>query len=225
MMTLTLVCALCAQTPDFPFPQLEPRWSELVAATTGGLPDPDVQSSSVESAPTRGAMSNLDYWYMGTLAAASGITYSIGLGGTLPAGRLAVDWGGAFVATLPIAALLAAISPKLDAKETSTGDTLAWLGLMIVGVPAAGVAGVAAAEALQGHSPQGPALLSAVGGGLIGVGVAVGTQYLIRWIVPSSGGPRSREPTWGEYMLEYMAFSLLTSATTATSYGYKYKSP
>jgi len=64
-----------------------------------------------------------------------------------------------------------------------------------------------------------------VGGGLIGVGVAVGTQHLISWIVPSSGGPRSGEPTWGEYMLEYMAFSLLTSATTATSYAYRYKSP
>ena len=196
MVTLTLVCALCAQTPDFPFPQLEPRWSELVAATTGGLPDPDVQGSSVESAPTRGAMSNLDYWYMGTLTAASGITYSIGLGGTLSAGRLAVDWGGAFVATLPIAALLAAISPKLDAKETSTGDTLAWLGLMIVGVPAAGVAGVAAAEALQGHSPQGPALWSAVGVASSGSGSPWGSSTSSGGLCPPPGA-RGRESRRG----------------------------
>jgi hypothetical protein len=225
MLTMTLACALCAQASGFTFPQLEPQWSELLAATTGDLPNPDVPGSSVETVTTRWALSAGDYWYMGTLAAESGITYSIGLGGSLPAGRLAVDWGGAFAATLPVAALLAAISPTLDEKDHSFGYNLAWLGLMIVAVPAAGAGGVAAAEALAGHSVQGPAFWNAVGGGLIGVGVAVGTQFLIRWIVPSPGGASPREPTWGEYMLEYTAMSLVTSAATATCYAYRYSSP
>jgi len=224
MLTFTLVCALCAQAPDFTSPQLEPRWSELAAATSGEIPNPIAPGSSTETAPTQGAISARDYWFMGTLAAGSGITYSIGLGGSLSAGRLAVDWGGAFAATLPVAALMAAIH-KADTEDAPWGNTVAWLGLMIVGVPFAGMGGVAAAEALQGHSPQGPALWGAVGGGLIGIAVTVGTTYLIQWIVPPSGRGSSAKPTWGDVMLEYVAISLMTSATTSTSYAYKYKNP
>jgi len=230
MLTLTLVCGLCAPVSASTSLQLA-EWSPASPLGAEIGEPPSLEASGSTMGPTKGMSWDVStYVLSATLAAEAGLAYAFGIDNKLPAGRLAVDWAGAYAATLPVSALLAAVAPRSreQAEHASWLFGLAWAGLGLVGTPAAATGGVAAMEALAGHTPQGPALWNAAVGGLVGYGATIATVLLESLLFPKewsrSLGPDWRM-TWGDAMAVFALAALTPSASTATAYSWHYKVP
>lgn len=212
MLELTLACALCAAMPDLSLVREPSRLESLLQAGPGG-PDAPAPLPGNES-QTRGAVLDI-------MAGVALLGYGLGYSGHLDGGRMAADWGGGLVASLPMAALLATVLPRTEEDDLGTGGELrgkAALMILLAGVPSAAIGGIAAAESLAGHPVQWRA---ASDGGTLGVLAGYAATFLVLTVAsclwPEAVNVKWTGP-WGSAFLAGATLGLMSSAWASAGY-------
>lgn len=211
MLEFTLVCLLCAEVPDLSLVQQPAGFDTLLQTTPVG---------GAESEQKPAASSPPMVLTLGVVTGVSLLGYGVGLAGELDAGRVAADWAGGFVATLPLAALFATLMPKTEVEaKAMTAARAIPMAAVLTSVPLAAAGGVAAAEALAGYPVQWRAFWEgAVLGGLVGWGVMYLVGAFIDWVAPGATSGVLSDVSWGTSFFVGASFTLMTSAWAAGGY-------